>query len=104
MKRHAAAARLAHLRATAEDEVARYAAVQWIAEDHHGRLRAACARRGLLLYGDLQIGLSTVDVWTHAALLLTGYRMGAPPSRTNVEGQPWGYAVLDPAQYRNAGQ
>jgi 4-alpha-glucanotransferase len=25
--------------------------------------------------------------------------MGAPPSRTNPEGQPWGYPVLDPKQY-----
>ena len=25
--------------------------------------------------------------------------MGAPPSRTNPEGQPWNYPVLDPDQY-----
>ena len=25
--------------------------------------------------------------------------MGAPPSRTNPDGQPWGYPVLDPRQY-----
>jgi len=25
--------------------------------------------------------------------------MGAPPSRTNLEGQPWGYGVLDPDLY-----
>jgi 4-alpha-glucanotransferase len=25
--------------------------------------------------------------------------MGAPPSRTNPDGQPWNYPVLDPAQY-----
>ncbi|HXJ82837.1 MAG TPA: 4-alpha-glucanotransferase [Candidatus Methylomirabilis sp.] len=100
---HATARRLADLRVAAANEIARYAAVQWIAEDYHTRLRAACARRGVLLYGDLQIGLSVVDVWTRAALLLPGYRMGAPPSRTNVEGQPWGYAVLDPQQYRDVG-
>jgi len=29
--------------------------------------------------------------------------MGAPPSRTNPEGQPWGYAVLDPAQLEAGG-
>jgi 4-alpha-glucanotransferase len=28
--------------------------------------------------------------------------MGAPPSRTNPEGQPWEYPVLDPAQYARA--
>ncbi|MCA1789932.1 MAG: 4-alpha-glucanotransferase, partial [Thioalkalivibrio sp.] len=32
-------------------------------------------------------------------LLLADYRMGAPPSRTNRKGQPWGYGVYDPDQY-----
>jgi 4-alpha-glucanotransferase len=32
-------------------------------------------------------------------LFLLDYRMGAPPSRTSPLGQPWGYAVLDPAQF-----
>ena len=27
------------------------------------------------------------------------YVMGAPPSRTNPEGQPWNYPVLDPRRY-----
>lgn len=35
-------------------------------------------------------------------MLLSGYLMGAPPSRTNVEGQAWNYPVLDPAQLLNA--
>ncbi|PYR35465.1 MAG: 4-alpha-glucanotransferase, partial [Acidobacteria bacterium] len=37
-----------------------------------------------------------------SALLLSGFRMGAPPSRTNPSGQPWSYAVLDPARYASA--
>ena len=41
----------------------------------------------------------TPTSWAHAAVFLTDYVMGAPPSRTNPEGQPWGYPVLDPAQY-----
>jgi 4-alpha-glucanotransferase len=38
------------------------------------------------------------DAWAWRALFLPGYAMGAPPSRTNREGQPWHYPVLDPAQ------
>src|SRR5262249_42936531 len=30
---------------------------------------------------------------------LREYHIGAPPSRTNPDGQPWGYPVLDPDQY-----
>jgi 4-alpha-glucanotransferase len=31
------------------------------------------------------------------------WRLGAPPSRTNPDGQPWGYPVLDPDQLDDAG-
>ena len=91
-------ARRAELLARFAADVDRYAFAQLLAERHHDALRATCARLGLLLYGDLQIGLSVVDVWTQAAIILPKWRMGAPPSRTNPEGQPWGYAVLDPDQ------
>ncbi|MGZ6123667.1 MAG: 4-alpha-glucanotransferase, partial [Myxococcales bacterium] len=55
--------------------------------------------RGLLLFGDLQIGIAFRDLWSAGALLTPGLCMGAPPSRTNPEGQPWGYGVLDPDLY-----
>ena len=56
---------------------------------------------GLKLYGDLQIGYSPRDAWAYQGLFLGDSLMGAPPSRTNPEGQPWNYPVLDPAQYRD---
>jgi 4-alpha-glucanotransferase len=77
----------------------RYAFAQLLAHEQHGAFLAEARQLGLLLYGDLQIGLSHQDVWANSALLLSGFRMGAPPSRTNPLGQPWNYAVLDPAQY-----
>src|SRR5690606_40926753 len=63
------------------------------------RVRGSC---GLALYGDLQVGYSDADTWRHMGVFLRGYLLGAPPSRTNPEGQPWGYPVLDPAQYGGA--
>ncbi len=69
----------------------------------HADLRARLAARGelpaLRLFGDLQIGLSVADTWARRRLFLPGYAMGAPPSRTNPAGQPWGYPVLDPRLY-----
>jgi 4-alpha-glucanotransferase len=76
-----------------------FAFEQWLVHDAHDQLRARCRTWGLKLYGDLQVGFSPLDLWAHRATVLPGYRMGAPPSRTNLEGQPWNYAVLDPAQY-----
>jgi 4-alpha-glucanotransferase len=81
----------------------RQALVQLLVEEEHRALRVRTQELGLALFGDLQIGYSAQDAWAYQALCLEGYRMGAPPSRTNPDGQPWGYAVLDPAGYGTPG-
>mgnify|MGYP002780693638 CR=1 FL=1 len=77
----------------------RYAVVQLLLHEQHEAFRRRAHGEGLRVYADLQVGLSLADRWARAALFLPGYAMGAPPSRTNPEGQPWGYPVLDPALY-----
>jgi len=77
----------------------RYAFGQLLVHDEHARVRREAARHRLALYGDLQVGYSDGDKWAYAAAFLRDYRMGAPPSRTNTDGQAWGYPVLDPDQY-----
>jgi len=80
-----------------------YAFAQMIAHAEHARVRAIARDTGLALYADLQVGFGEVDVWSYAGAFLPGYAMGAPPSRTNPEGQPWNYPVLDPIQVRDGG-
>jgi len=72
---------------------------QFLVHRQHSALRDELAGLGIKLYGDLQIGVSHRDLWRHQSLFLRTYRMGAPPSRTNPAGQPWGYPVLDPAGF-----
>ena len=93
--------------ARAEQLVARHAArfetvafEQQTAHEQHKAFRAEAKAAGLRLFGDLQVGLAHEDVWAYQSLLLKPFRMGAPPSRTNPEGQPWNYAVLDPRLVR----
>jgi 4-alpha-glucanotransferase len=71
---------------------------QVLAHAQHEELRGLAASLGLRLFADAQIGLAERDRWAHHAVLVPGYRMGAPPSRTNPEGQPWDYPVLDPGE------
>jgi 4-alpha-glucanotransferase len=80
----------------------RHALVQTLLLEQHKAFRANMRTLGLKLYGDAQVGFSQHDTWSRQALLLRDYYMGAPPSRTNREGQPWNYQVLDPAQYLDA--
>ena len=87
--------------AAGSDDPDRYAFGQFLAHDEHARLRARCP---LELWGDLQIGYAECDVRRATAALLPGWAMGAPPSRTNPAGQPWGYPVLDPDQFAGPGR
>jgi 4-alpha-glucanotransferase len=98
--RAAAAARREALLARHADAVEDHALVQLLLHLQHRAFREEAARRGLLLYGDLQVGMSARDAWATRGFVLPGWLMGAPPSRTNPEGQAWNYPVLDPRRYR----
>jgi len=98
-RQESCAARRAELHTIHQHAIERYRLGQFILHRQHAELRTAVKRWGLRLYGDLQVGISPCDVWSRGALYLDHYRMGAPPSRTNPDGQPWGFGVLDPDQY-----
>lgn len=100
----AAARRRARRLSEEEATIARYALGQLLLHEQHADFVARAHALGLVLYADLQVGISEVDAWSRRALFLSGYRMGAPPSRTNPEGQPWNYPVLDPAQLGSPGE
>lgn len=95
----AAAARRSRLLESNAAELEAFAFSQYLVHEQHRRLRDRLARLELKLFGDLQVGLSPRDAWFAHGFLLPDYRLGAPPSRTNPEGQAWGYSVLDPERY-----
>ena len=76
---------------------------QELVRAQHDAMRARCGALGLSLYADLQVGWSRRELWAFSHCFKPGYRMGAPPSRTNPEGQAWGYPVLDPARSADVG-
>ncbi len=80
----------------------RYALAQQLLLRQHLAFHGRMQDIGLKIYGDVQVGFSRCDAWSLQNILLPGYYLGAPPSRTNIEGQPWNYQVLDPAQYLDA--
>ena len=91
--------RRAALHSSQAEEIAVFRFGQLLAHEQHEAFRLQAGRLGLLLFGDLQIGISHRDSWSYGKPLVPWLRMGAPPSRTNPEGQPWGYGVPDPALY-----
>ena len=85
--------------AAATPDPDRYAFGQLLAHAEHARVRSLAGAAQLALYGDLHVGYAPSDARAYAGAFLRDYQIGAPPSRTNPEGQPWGYPVLDPDQY-----
>lgn len=82
--------------------VEEYVFRQYLVHEQHQHLRDTARSLGLRLYADLQIGASAFETWVGGEVFLSGYRLGAPSSRTNPEGQPWGYPLLDPRRYRSS--
>lgn len=77
----------------------RNAFTQLLLHHQHHALRRRARELGVRLWADFQIGYAARDLWRWQSAFMHDYRLGAPPSRTNPQGQPWGYPVLDPAQF-----
>lgn len=95
------------LRSKYASEIQYFEFCQFVVHQQHQALRELAGELRLKLYADMQIGFSQRDMWALRYLLLPGYFLGAPPSRTNPDGQPWGYPVLNPDLYfatNDAGQ
>ncbi len=80
-----------------EEEVNFYVFLQFHA---HRQLRQAheyAASKGILLKGDIPIGVSphSVDVWQNPTLFNTGAQAGAPPDDFSEEGQNWGFPTYN---------
>ena len=75
---------------------------QLLGADQHRELRRRAAARGVAILGDMAAGMGNRDRWVlprvFGELFLSGWEMGAPPSRTNPDGQGWAFPVLDPDQ------
>ncbi|HKE16012.1 MAG TPA: 4-alpha-glucanotransferase [Kofleriaceae bacterium] len=80
---------------------------QLLVAEQHAALRERARGRGLSVLADLAAGISGRDRWVlprvFGELFLPGWAMGAPPSRTNPDGQPWEFPVLDPRQLADGG-
>jgi 4-alpha-glucanotransferase len=75
---------------------------QYLCHVQHAAFRTLARVNGLELWGDLQAGFSRRDYFLHRDCFAPRRSIGAPPSRTNPLGQPWGYPLLDPDQLDSA--
>lgn len=71
--------------------------LQWLAHGQWNAARAALAKAGITLMGDLPfiVGSESADVWAHRDQFRLDLSLGAPPDDFAPEGQSWGLPVYD---------
>lgn len=74
---------------------------QFILHQHHVRFRQSAHMLDMKVLADLHVGMSTEDLRAFSDRFLPGWVLGAPPSRTHPDGQPWGYPILHPEKFTN---
>ena len=90
--------RRAAMRVTLQPAIEESVLAQYLRHAQHAAFRERARAAGLALWGDMQVGFSHRDGFLYREAFANHWRMGAPPSRTNPQGQPWGYPLLDPEQ------
>ncbi|MBO7396463.1 MAG: 4-alpha-glucanotransferase [Bacteroidales bacterium] len=80
-----------------EREVAFYAYVQFLADSQLREAVAYARKKGVVLKGDLPIGVSrlSADAWTHPELFHLDSQAGAPPDPFAEDGQNWGFPTYN---------
>ena len=80
-----------------EKEVGFYYYVQYHLDRQLRKVRDYLHSKGVVLKGDLPIGVSrtSVDVWQNPELFIPTSSAGAPPDDFSVEGQNWGFPLYN---------
>lgn len=94
--------RRAALRTTLGPAIERIELAQYLCHAQHFAFRGRARAAGLAVWADMQVGFSHRDRFLHRDCFAANWLLGAPPSRTNPHGQPWGYPLLDPDQLERA--
>lgn len=88
-----------------EKEVGFYYYVQYHLDRQLRKVRDYLHSKGVVLKGDIPIGVSrtSVDVWQNPELFDTRSSAGAPPDAFSAEGQNWGFPIYNWAKMAEDG-
>lgn len=80
-----------------KEEAYFYKYVQFLLHGQLSDVSNYAAEKGVLLKGDIPIGVSPngVDAWVHSELFHTDQQAGAPPDDFAIDGQNWGFPTYN---------
>ncbi len=83
------------------DEIEFYAFCQFVAYVQNERTKEYAQSKNVKMIADRQVAFSDRDCWAYQSMFLNGWLLGCPPDYFSVDGQAWGFPVLDPKKIFN---
>ena len=78
------------------DVIEFYSFCQYLIDAQKKEMLEYADSKGIRMIADRQVAFSDRDVWAYQNLFLEGWFLGCPPDFFSLDGQAWGFPVMDP--------
>lgn len=78
------------------EEIEFYQFVQFLAYMQKQNTKKFVSKKGMKTVADAQVAFSDRDFWANQYYFMEDYYLGCPPDYFSVDGQAWGFPVIDP--------
>ncbi len=94
--------RIAEIKKIFGEEIRYYQFAQFIAYLQKQDTKGFTLKKNMKTIADSQVAFSDRDFWANQAYFLKNYFLGCPPDCFSVDGQAWGFPVMDPESIFNS--
>lgn len=88
--------RIKELKSKYADEIEFYEFCQFVASVQSETTKKYALSKGIKMIADRQVAFSDRDCWAYQSFFLDGWCLGCPPDYFSVDGQAWGFPVMNP--------
>jgi len=93
--------RIAEIKEKYEDEIEFYKFCQFVLDRQLEETKKYAKKHDIKMIADRQVAFSDRDTWAYQSLFLPGWCLGCPPDYFSLDGQAWGFPVMDPDKMYN---
>lgn len=93
--------RISEIKEKYEDEIEFYKFCQFVLDRQLEETKKYAKKHDIKMIADRQVAFSDRDTWAYQSLFLPGWCLGCPPDYFSLDGQAWGFPVMDPEKMYN---
>jgi len=88
--------RLAEIKKEYVEVIGFYSFCQYVIATQKDEILEYADSNGIKMIADRQVAFSDRDVWAYQHFFLEGWFLGCPPDFFSLDGQAWGFPIMDP--------